>query len=124
MNIYILSILFCVIFLGATVELIRRQKVSERYAILWLMLGFVMLVFSIFPGLLNSLSRAVHIYYAPSLLFLIGFLFSLVFIMHLTIVISKLEKKTTRLVQEIALLKAGNGKGELDKDAYSPDRIG
>jgi hypothetical protein len=106
MNVYNMAAVFCLSFVFVTVELIRRRKIEERYAILWLGLGLSMTVVSIFPGLLEGLTRVVHVYYAPSLLFLIGLLFSLTFILHLTMVISKLHRRMTRLAQEVALLKA------------------
>ncbi|MBP1961316.1 DUF2304 domain-containing protein [Paenibacillus aceris] len=105
MNVYLLAISFCLVFIFISVELIRRQKLQEQYAILWLILGFIMALFSLFPSLLDQLSYNLHIHYAPSLLFLVGLLFSLAFIMHLTLVISKLHRKLTRLVQEVALLQ-------------------
>lgn len=71
-----------------------------------------MALFSVFPSLLDLVSHKLHIYYVPSLLFLVGLLFSLVFIMHLTLVISKLHRKLTRLIQEVALLQEQlRGKG-------------
>jgi hypothetical protein len=104
-NVYLLSALFCFAFLFMTVELIRRRRLQEQYALLWLLLGCVMTGFSLFPQLLERLSRAAHIAYAPSLLFLIGLLCSLVLILHLTIVISSLHRRVTRLIQELALLQ-------------------
>ena len=105
MSVYLLAITFCLGFVFMTIELIRRQKLQEQYAILWLSLGFVMALCSLFPEFLNEISRFVRISYAPSLLFLVGLLFALVFIMHLTIVISKLHRRVTRLVQEIGLMQ-------------------
>ncbi|MCY9696218.1 DUF2304 domain-containing protein [Paenibacillus alginolyticus] len=111
MNVYVWAISFCLVFIFISVELIRRQKLQEQYAILWLVLGFIMALFSVFPSLLDQVSHRMHIYYAPSL-FLVGLLFSLVFIMHLTLVISKLHRKLTRLIQEVALLQEQlRGKG-------------
>ncbi len=110
MNVYLLAVIFCLLFIFITLELIRRRKLREEYAILWLTLGFVMVLFSFFPKLLDEISRLVQIYYAPSLLFLVGLLFSLVFIMHLTIVISKLQRRVTRLVQEVALMQERGGR--------------
>jgi hypothetical protein len=112
MNVYLLAVTFCLMFIFITVELIRRRKLREEYALLWLTLGFVMALFSFFPELLNEVSKLVRIYYAPSLLFLVGLLFSLVFIMHLTIVISKLQRRVTRLVQEVALMQERGERGE------------
>ncbi|WP_040948506.1 DUF2304 domain-containing protein [Gorillibacterium massiliense] len=106
MNIYLVAFLFCLGFLLVTIELIRRKKISERYSLLWLLLGLVMLILSLAPELLDGISKALGIVYGTSLLFFIGFLFSLVFIMHLTIVITRMDRKLTRLTQEMALLKA------------------
>ncbi|GIP39732.1 hypothetical protein J31TS4_30120 [Paenibacillus sp. J31TS4] len=116
MNIYLLAVVFCLLFLGITVELIRRQKMAERYAIIWLLLGVLMLVFSVFPSLLDRVSALLHIYYAPSFLFFIGLTFSMVIILHLTIVVTRLNRQVTRLIQELALLKAQN------KEETSDDR--
>lgn len=116
MNIYLLSVVFCLIFLVFTVELIRRQKMAEKYAIIWLLLGVLMLVFSVFPSLLDQVSGIIHINYAPSFLFFIGLTFSLVIILHLTMVVTRLNRQVTRLIQELALLKAQN------KEETSDDR--
>jgi hypothetical protein len=104
-NVYGLSALFCLGFLVVTAELIRRRRLQEQYALLWLLLGCVMTGFSLFPQLLERIARTVRIAYAPSLLFLIGLLFSLAIILHLTIVISKLHRRVTRLIQELALMQ-------------------
>ncbi|MFC0213143.1 DUF2304 domain-containing protein [Paenibacillus chartarius] len=110
MNVYMLSMIFCLAFLFVTIELIRRRKLQEQYALLWLLLGCVMAGFSLFPDLLQFISDTVRIAYAPSLLFLIGLLCSLALILHLTIVISKLHRRVTRLIQELALLQERIGK--------------
>lgn len=92
-------------FLMLTGELIRRRKIEERYALLWLLLGGVMALFSFSPGLLERLSRLLQVHYAPSLLFLMGLLFSFAFILHLTIVMSRMHRRMVRLAQEVAILK-------------------
>lgn len=112
MNVYLLSALFCLAFLLVTVELIRRRKLQEQYALLWLLLGLVMAGFSLFPQLLERLAHTVHISYAPSLLFLIGLLCALALILHLTIVISKLHRRVTRLIQELALMQDREHRGK------------
>jgi len=119
MNIYVLSIVFSLLFLGFVIEMIRRRQISERYSLLWLILGLIMLIISFFPKLLNSLASAMGIIYGTSLLFFISSLFSLVSILHLTTVITKLDRKTTRLTQELALLKS---QGEEARDDRSADR--
>ena len=86
-------------------ELIRRRRLKERYALLWLFSGTVLLILSLSRSLLEYIARQVGIFYPPSLLFLIAFLFLLLITLHFSAVISGLSEKNKRLAQEIALLR-------------------
>jgi hypothetical protein len=86
-------------------ELIRRGRLKERYALLWLFSGLILLILSLYRSLLESISRMIGIYYPPSLLFLIAFIFLLLITLHFSAVISGLSEKNKRLAQEIALLR-------------------
>ena len=87
------------------VELIRRGQLKERYALLWLFAGIILLVFSLSRGLLEYVASLVGIYYPPSLLFLLAFLFLLLITLHFSSVISGLSEKNKQLAQELALLR-------------------
>jgi len=87
------------------VELIRQGRLKERYSLLWLLAGGVLLVLSSSRGLLEMVSRLLGIYYPPSLLFLLAFLFLLLITRHFSVVISGLTEKNRQLAQEIALLR-------------------
>jgi hypothetical protein len=86
-------------------ELIRRGRLKERYALLWLFAGFVLFILSVSRGPLETLSHLIGIYYPPSLLFLIAFVFLLLITLHFSAVISGLSEKNKRLAQEVALLR-------------------
>jgi hypothetical protein len=87
------------------IELIRRGRLKEKYSLLWLFAGTVLLVLSASRDLLEYLSRIVGIYYPPSLLFLLAFLFLLLITLHFSVIISGLSEKNKKLAQEIALLR-------------------
>ncbi len=87
------------------IELIRRGRLKERYSLLWLFASIVMLVLSLSRALLEYVAHALGIYYAPSFLFLIAFLFLLLITLHFSVVISGLSEKNKRLAQEIALMR-------------------
>jgi len=91
--------------LFVVLELIRRGRLKERYALLWLLSGFVMFVLSVSRGLLETISKLIGIYYPPSLLFLIAFVFLLLITLHFSAVISGISEKNKRLAQEVALLR-------------------
>lgn len=100
----VLAVIGSACLLLLVLELIRRGRLKERYALLWLFSGFVLLLLSLSRGLLELLARWVGIHYPPSLLFLIAFLFLLLITLHFSSVLSGLSEKNKRLTQEIALL--------------------
>lgn len=87
------------------VELIRRGRLKERYSLLWLFAGGVLLVLSSSRNILEYISNRVGIYYPPSFLFLLAFLFLLLITLHFSVTISGLSEKNKRLAQELALLR-------------------
>jgi hypothetical protein len=87
------------------VELIRRGRLKERYSLLWLFAGGVLLVLSSSRTILEFISNMVGIYYPPSFLFLLAFLFLLLITLHFSVTISGLSEKNKRLAQELALLR-------------------
>jgi hypothetical protein len=87
------------------VELIRRGRLKERYSLLWLFASGVLLVLSSSRGILKYISNMMGIYYPPSFLFLLAFLFLLLITLHFSVTISGLSEKNKRLAQELALLR-------------------
>jgi len=86
-------------------ELIRKKKLLERYALLWLAFTVVLLIISIWKDLLEKIASLMGIYYAASALFLIAFFCGLLLMLHVTVVISGLTEQNTILAQKIAMLE-------------------
>ena len=91
--------------LVVVIELIRRGRLKERYSLLWLFAGGILLLLSSSRALLEYISHLVGIYYPPSFLFLVAFLFLMVIALHFSVVISGLSEKNKKLAQELALLR-------------------
>src|SRR5919108_2150229 len=85
-------------------ELLRRRRLIERYALLWLLSSLVLLGLSVWTGLLKVVSDAVGIVYPPNALFMIAFAFVLVLLLHFSLAISRLSGETKVLAQEVARL--------------------
>jgi hypothetical protein len=85
-------------------ELLRRRRLIERYALLWLLSSLVLLGLSIWTGLLEVVSDAVGIVYPPNALFMIAFAFVLVLLLHFSLAISRLSDETKVLAQQVARL--------------------
>jgi hypothetical protein len=93
------------IFLLVIFELIRSRRLQERYALLWLVTGSVILLLSVWRDALRLVSEQIGIAYPPSALFIVGFLFILVVLLHYSTVISELAERNVRLAQDIALVE-------------------
>lgn len=100
-------------------ELVRRKHLLERYAILWLLAGVVVLVLAVWRGLLTTLSHAVGIYYPPAALFAVAFLFVLVMLIHFSVAVSRLSDQNKILAQRVALLQQ-----QLERERQEGERPG
>lgn len=94
----------CAVLL-AVIELIRRGRLKEKYSLLWLFAGGILLFLSASRDLLNYLASVLGVFYPPSLLFLLAFLFLLLITLHFSVVASGLSEKNKQLAQELALLR-------------------
>lgn len=107
-NVYTISIVFTVVFLLTVIELVRKNKLQERYSLLWIFMSIVLLILSSTPVIINTVAEWLDIKNPPSLLFLFGLVYLIIYNLHLTVVVSKQSEKITRLAQEVALLKEKN----------------
>lgn len=85
---------------------VRNQKMKEKYAALWLIVGVIMIVLALFPKLLDSLSRLVGIETPVNLLFLLAIIMLMGISLHLTMAISKITDDMRTLAEEVAIMKA------------------
>jgi hypothetical protein len=94
-----------VLVLGVIVELIRRHRLQERYALLWIATGGVMLVLAIWRRGLDAFSELIGVAYPPSALFMVAGLFVFVVLLHFSTVLSRLSEENKTLAQRLALLE-------------------
>jgi hypothetical protein len=104
----VLSLVLSIGFLVVSVIAMRRQRLREQAALLWLLVSLVMVfVSATLPiHLLDRVSHLVGIAYAPDLVLLLAVLFLMVLVFHLTLSLARLSAKQIALVQEIGLMTA------------------
>ena len=96
----------CLLLLLIVLELIRSRRLRERYALLWLATGLVLLVLSAWRGALNTIAGWLGVSsYPPAILFAAATLFVIVVLLHYSTVLSKLSDESTILAQRLALLE-------------------
>jgi hypothetical protein len=92
--------------LVVVLELIRSRRLRERYALLWLATGVVLLVLSVWRSGLNTIANWVGVTgYPPAVLFAVATLFILLVLLDYSTVISRLSDQNTVLAQRVGLLE-------------------
>jgi hypothetical protein len=99
-----IAIAGCLLLIAGVLEAIRRGRLREEYAFIWLGSAIVALLMSIWRGAFDALARFLGIAYGPALLILVILVFGFVFLVHFSIVVSKLKDENKRLAQEMAIL--------------------
>ena len=95
-----------IVLILVVLELIRGRRLKERYALLWLVTGVVLLVLSVWREGLNTIAGWLGVSgYPPAILFAAATLFVIVVLLHYSTVLSKLDDEKTLLAQELALLR-------------------
>jgi hypothetical protein len=89
------------------VRLVRHGHLSPKYSLLWVTVGLLIGVVAAAPSLLSWVSEQVGVYYpsTTALLLVVGFL--LLVVVHFSWELSRLERRTRVLAEEVALLRAG-----------------
>jgi hypothetical protein len=86
-------------------ELIRRKRIRENYALLWLFIGTVFLFFSIWRRGLEVLAHLMGIAYPPTAFLLVLIIGIFLILIQFSLIISILTDKNKALAQEIGLIK-------------------
>jgi hypothetical protein len=104
----IIAGLLAVAFMLMILELIRRDRLLERYSVVWFLLGVVMLAGAAFPGLLELLARALGVRDVTIALFSAVLLLLLALALNFSVIASRQSKQITRLAQQSAIEAVGD----------------
>ena len=106
LRVSLVGVVASVLLLLIVLELVRGRRLKERYALLWLATGGVLLVLSAWRGGLNTIAGWLGVEtYPPAVLFAVTTLFVLLVLLHYSTVLSKLTDQNVELAQRIALLE-------------------
>ena len=98
-------IIIAVIFIIYIFRMIKLKNFSVKESLFWVVGTFGVLLFSIFPKLLDKFALALNIHYPPSLLFLVAIFFLLFVNFRNTQKISKQNEKIIELAQKCSILE-------------------
>lgn len=104
--IVIAGIVFALLVLVIIVALLLRRQLREKYALLWLVIGLVLLTLALFPGLLIGLSDLLGVEVPSNLIFALSIVLLVGVALHLSWELSRAEDEVRRLAEEVAILRA------------------
>lgn len=105
MNSYFVGLIGSLLILVGIFELLRRRQLSEKYAVLWLVVGVLLLVLTVFPSLLAAVTHALGVGLPSNLLFFVGIVFLVGVCLHLSWELSRLESESRKLAEDVAILR-------------------
>lgn len=102
----ILAAAIAIAFMVMILDLIRRNRLQERFSVVWFVAGLGMLAGAAFPGLLKFVADAMGVRDTNVALFSILLLLLLGLALNFSVIMSRQAAQITRLAQERALEKA------------------
>ncbi|MFJ2550467.1 DUF2304 domain-containing protein [Microbacterium sp. NPDC087591] len=95
-----------VLIIVAVLWMLLTRQLREKYAVLWLLLGIVLLALGLFPGLLTAATEAIGVQLPVNLLFATAIAVLLGVTLHLSWELSQSEAEARRLAEEVAIIGA------------------
>jgi hypothetical protein len=118
----IVAAVLAVFFMLLILELIRRDRLQERYSVIWFVAGLGMLAGAAFPGLLEIVANLLGVRNTNVALFSIVLLLLLGLALNFSVIMSRQAAQITRLAQERAIEQARSQAEQPNGDGASSEQ--
>jgi len=118
----IVAAVLALVFMLMILELIRRDRLQERYSVIWFVAGLGMLAGAAFPGILEVLASLLGVRNTNVALFSIVLLLLLGLALNFSVIMSRQAAQITRLAQERAIEKASQQAAERQRNGSSGEQ--
>src|SRR5580692_10927417 len=102
----VIAAVLAILFMVWILDLIRRDRLQERYSVVWFVAGLGMLAGAAFPGLLTVVADIMGVRDTNVALFSIVSLLLLGLALNFSVIMSRQAAQITRLAQERAIERA------------------
>src|ERR1700748_420647 len=102
----VIAAVLAILFMVWILDLIRRDRLQERYSVIWFVFGLALLAGAAFPGLLKVVADAMGVRDTNVALFSILLLLLLGLALNFSVIMSRQAAQITRLAQERAIERA------------------
>ena len=100
------AFVFALVMVVLVLIMLRRKKLREKYAVLWLLVGGGALVLAGWPRLLALISGWLGVQVPSNLLFAMSIVLLMGVALHLSWELSVVEDETRILAEEVAILES------------------
>ena len=107
-----IAIVICLLMMLGLFRMMKKKKLSENKALLWLIGTLGLLILSCFPDLLKWIAGLLGIWWAPAALIFFLLIVIILIVFYHTLAISKFEGQIMEMAMQIALLKEKNNEME------------
>ena len=104
-RIQVIAIAVSLLFLSYVLWQIKKGRLREEYAFIWILSTIALILFSFWRNGLEVIARTFGVHDPPNLVFAGAIFAILVYLLHLSLAVSKLQMQNKTLAQELALLK-------------------
>lgn len=108
----VLLIAFLLVVLAIIINMIKKRQLELKYTLTWMTCDIVLIILILFPELMQRMANALGIHSPMNMIFLLGFLFSLIIIFTLTVALSRTTAKVRKMAQTLAIMQE-----DIKKDA-------
>ena len=117
----LLAALAAVVVLIFIIDLLRRGVLREKYAVLWIFVSAVAILFALVPSTLEWLTQTAGVSYQSNMVFFLTIVLLVLVSVHLSYELSRHEARIRRLAEEVALLDEEMQRLRGRLDAEFPD---
>ncbi len=103
-------------------SLIRRGRLELKYALAWIAVAVMVIIFDWLPGFMSDMADFLGIVSPMNMLYFLGFLFVLVILLTVTVASSIASGSVKRLTQKIAILEKRVRELEAEQKQTSSDK--
>ena len=101
----LISLIFLLFIIFLIFNLIRKEKVSIKYSIIWLISLIVIFFFIIIPGFLSFATELLGFQTSSNMIISLLLAVLIIISIMLTAIVSKQKEQIRLLIQELSLLK-------------------
>lgn len=101
----IVSISFLLFLIVMVIYLLKKDRITIKYSIVWLLPSFILLIFTLIPGFLSFTTKLLGFQTASNMVFALLIALLLMISIVLTVIVSRQKNQIRVLIQEVSLLK-------------------